>query len=426
MLRLALALVTLAILAAASCSTAAPADKADIIPFDPAKAEVKNLEGQWKVVDGDLWLIGFPEKAQAELALKIMRHYGMNQQGWVGKPARLASYYLADGKAPAGPCECEDAIAFNPAKIELKQVAGTWKIVEGEHYILDFGQNQAAGKEMLELIAKNGFTYICYVGRPNAGMTYFRKGGDAAAPVQADGGRLKVSVVEGGKGLAVRPVITVRSADEPGRTPTALMENPALFALKPGAYTVSAHVGTGAESAPERVEVKAGATAEVTLGAGTGTLELTLTAGGQPWARTCLIHLRSGDRLVASESASPAKFQAPAGTYLVRIAFTTGQSFDIPDLAITAGDTSRKTVDVPAALVTVKVTGGGYAAGKFPYVEILAADKMVTALSDNPAKFLLLAGDYTAAIQESGKLIAKKAFTLQAGKDLTVELQAGP
>lgn len=267
-MRLAPALATLAILAAVSCSTAAPADKPDIIPFNPAKAEVKKLEGQWKVVDGDTWLVGFPEKEQAELALKIMRHYGMNQQAWVGKPGQLASYYLADGKAPAGPCEGEDAIAFDPAKIELKQADGTWKIVDGEHYLLDFGQNQAAGKEMMEIIAKHGFTYVCYVGRPNAGMTYLRRRGDAAATVQADVGRLKVTVSEGGKGLAVQPVITVRSADEPDRTSTALMENPALFALKPGNYTVSAHVGTGAESAPQRVEVKAGATAEVALKAG--------------------------------------------------------------------------------------------------------------------------------------------------------------
>ena len=425
MMQRSLALVALALLAAAS-PAAAPADKADVVPFNPARAEVRNLDGKWKVGDGDKWLVEFPTKEQADLALKILRFYGLNQQVWVGRPGRLVSYYLADGKAPAGPCEGEDAVAFDPAKIALERADGSWKIVEGQHYLLDFAQDEAAGKEMMGLIAKYSFTYVCYVGRPQAGMTYLRRRGDAASTVQPDVGRLRVSVFEGGKGLAAGPVITVRSVDEPDRATSALMENPALFSLKPGPYTVTAHVGTGEESAPQRIEVKAGATAEVVLGAATGTLEVALTAGGRPWARTCLIHLRRGDQLVASESASPAKFQAPAGTYLVRVAFATGQSFDVPGLAIAAGETTRKTVELPAAQVTVTVAGGAYAAGRFPYVEILKGDKMIAALSDNPAKFLLLAGDYAAAIQEGGKLIGRKDFTLQAGKDLALELQGGP
>jgi hypothetical protein len=184
---------------------------------------------------------------------------------WVGKPARLVSYYLAGGKAPAGPCEGEDAVPFDPAKIELREADGSWKIVEGQHYLLDFAQDPAAGREMMAAIAKYGFTYVCTVGEPRAGMTYLRQRGDAAAITQAGVGQLKVTVSAGGKGLAVGPVITVRSVDEPDRTSTSLMGNPAVFSLKPGAYTVSAHVGTGAESPAQRVEVKDGAIAEVAV-----------------------------------------------------------------------------------------------------------------------------------------------------------------
>ena len=132
-----------------------------------------------------------------------------------------------------------------------------------------------------------------------------------------------------------------------------------------------------------------------------------------------LIQLRSGEQVVAGESQLPARFQAPAGVYLVRLQFLSNQSFDIPDVAIVAGETTRKAVAVPCGRVTVTVSGAG---GRFPTVEVQKDGKFVTALSDNPARFLLLAGEYTVSIREADKLVGTKKVSLEAGQDLTVEL----
>lgn len=400
----------------------------DQIAFDNAKAEVKNLNNSWKVVAGDLWLMDFgPHEDQARMALQVIKHYGINQQCFTGRPTRTMEYYLADGKPPTGAFEGEDAIPFNPANLEARQINGRWKIVEGDSWIMDFGDKEADAREALEVIRKFGFDHICFIGRPKPGMTYFRTSdgkAPAAAPEAAGKAQLKVTVIEGEKGPARRPAITVRSVDRPGDNPVSLMENPSLFDLKAGSYDVTAHVGIGAETPPQRVQVQDGRVTELTVNTGTGTLELTLNAGGKPLPRGPNIELRAAGALVSAVSESPAKFQAPAGSYTVRVNLINGQTFDIPDMAIAAGQTTQRTIEVPCAQVTVKVSGGPYApgSGKYPFVEIQKEGRMVTALADNPARFFLLAGDYTAGIREGGEMLGAKTFTVQGGQDQVVEI----
>ena len=50
-----------------------------------------------------------------------------------------------------------------------------WKIVEGSHWIPNLGSNEQEARTAFEIIRKHGFQFICFVGRPNASMTYFRR-----------------------------------------------------------------------------------------------------------------------------------------------------------------------------------------------------------------------------------------------------------
>jgi hypothetical protein len=148
----------------------------DCINFDPLKAEVKQVQGSWKVVVNDMWLLDFgANESEARKALQIIKNYRMNKQCFVGRPDPSMVYYLTNGAAPAGPMAGEDCIAFNPSNLEVKQVQGRWKIVEGSHYVLDFNTNEAEARLALQLIKKYGFTNICYVGRPDPSFVYFRK-----------------------------------------------------------------------------------------------------------------------------------------------------------------------------------------------------------------------------------------------------------
>lgn len=149
----------------------------DCIGFDYRRAEVKEIDGRWKIVVGSMWLLDFDRsEAEARQALRIIQHYRMNRQCFVGRPDPSMEYYLVDGAAPAGSMTGEDCIGFDPTKIEVKKVAGSWKIVEGSHWILDFGSNEHEARLAFQIIQKYGFSRICFVGRPNASMTYFCRG----------------------------------------------------------------------------------------------------------------------------------------------------------------------------------------------------------------------------------------------------------
>jgi len=68
-----------------------------------------------------------------------------------------------------------DAIPFNPNTIVVKQIGQRWKIADGNNWLLDFGPAQGNAKAAFHFIKKCGFTFICFAGRPNPLMTYFRK-----------------------------------------------------------------------------------------------------------------------------------------------------------------------------------------------------------------------------------------------------------
>ena len=85
-------------------------------------------------------------------------------------------YWLnSQGKAPSGPMCGEDAIPFNPNTIAIKQIGQGWKIADGNNWLLDFGPAQGNAKAAFHFIKQYGFTFICFAGRLNPPMIYFRK-----------------------------------------------------------------------------------------------------------------------------------------------------------------------------------------------------------------------------------------------------------
>ena len=148
----------------------------DCITFDPERLTVENINGNWKIVEGNHWLMDFDqEEGEARQALKIIKYYGMDSHCFVGRPNPSMEYWLVNGNAPAGPIEGEDAISFNPSALEVKQIQNRWKIVEGNHWLMDFDQEEGEARQALDIIVMYDFSNMCYVGRPDPSMVYFRK-----------------------------------------------------------------------------------------------------------------------------------------------------------------------------------------------------------------------------------------------------------
>jgi len=150
--------------------------KEDCVGFDPKNIEVKDVNGSWKIVEGGHWIMDFgSNEEEARMACDIIKHYGITSHCFVGRPDASMTYYLVNGKPPTGSYPGEDCITFNPDNIVVVEVNGSWRIVEGSQQLIDFGDKSGEATLAATFIKKYGFTHICYVGRPNPSMTYFRK-----------------------------------------------------------------------------------------------------------------------------------------------------------------------------------------------------------------------------------------------------------
>jgi len=148
----------------------------DCVPHDPDNITVEFINGSWKIVEGDHWILDFGlNEAEALETYAILLYYGMNDLCYVGRPDPSVMYALIDGASPLGPYPGEDCVSFSPENIEVVYVAGRWKIVEGDHWILDFDQNEDEARLALAIIQSYEFQYICFVGRPDPSFVYFRQ-----------------------------------------------------------------------------------------------------------------------------------------------------------------------------------------------------------------------------------------------------------
>ena len=150
--------------------------KEDCIPFNPRTTTVKIAGKNWLIVDGRHSMFAFGNKKnEADKALAIIKHYKMNKSCFVGRPGPSFQYMLVGNSAPKGAMKGEDCVSFNPKTAQVKQIKGNWKIVDGSHWMFDFGNKKKEAYESLKIIKKYGFTHSCFVGRPNPSFKYLRR-----------------------------------------------------------------------------------------------------------------------------------------------------------------------------------------------------------------------------------------------------------
>jgi 2-haloacid dehalogenase len=73
----------------------------------------------------------------------------------------------------------EDCLAINPDTVEVRRVAGSWRVTDGSSWLLDFGTRQADADRARQVISHYRFNRVCYVGRPHPPMMYFTVNGGA-------------------------------------------------------------------------------------------------------------------------------------------------------------------------------------------------------------------------------------------------------
>lgn len=153
-----------------------PRARGDCVSFNPKRAEVRNVGGRWKIAEDRHWIMDFGAKErEARRAIRIIRKYGLDRQCFVGRPDPSMTYFLTRGRIPSGAMRGEDCVGFNPATIEVRRVKGRWKIVDGNHWIMDFGRNEREAQKAYSVFRRYGATRQCFVARPGPSMSYLRR-----------------------------------------------------------------------------------------------------------------------------------------------------------------------------------------------------------------------------------------------------------
>ncbi|WP_428407078.1 hypothetical protein [Hyphococcus sp.] len=73
----------------------------------------------------------------------------------------------------------EDCVSLNPNTVSVENKNGSWKVVDGSHWILDAGSNKSEMDRAKEIIQHYGFTQSCFVGRPDPSLNYWLSNGAA-------------------------------------------------------------------------------------------------------------------------------------------------------------------------------------------------------------------------------------------------------
>ncbi len=155
----------------------------DRIPFVRANVAAIQVGGRWKVAEGSHWMLDTgTSEWEARRAVDLINHYRLASLCFVGRPRcgdlSPMTYWLTDtGGAPTGTVPGEDCLPFDPSNLAVVEVGGRWKVVEGTHWLLDFGPGQGNAVAALHFIRKHRFDQICFVGRPDPSMTYFKANG---------------------------------------------------------------------------------------------------------------------------------------------------------------------------------------------------------------------------------------------------------
>jgi hypothetical protein len=153
-----------------------PSTGEDCVKFDPASVDVSRVAGRWKIVDLEHWLFDFgSDQTAAKTALAVIRYYRLNRSCFIGRRDRSFSYMLAQGGSPSGAMTGEDCLAFDPHRLTVANIGGSWKIGSSRQWLFDCGKSETRARQVLAVIKQHGFTHSCVVGRPNPDFTYLRR-----------------------------------------------------------------------------------------------------------------------------------------------------------------------------------------------------------------------------------------------------------
>ena len=146
----------------------------------------KRIKGRWADVpngratgSGDLELTVENDGTVLRSAKNNSRYRGSQ---WKRQDRQTRSQGPLERLHPSDKKEC---VQFDLAVIRVQQISGRWKLVDGKHWLYDFGADQAAANKALEVLKHYGMNRICTLGA-SAHSYLLAKGGSPWGPMDGE------------------------------------------------------------------------------------------------------------------------------------------------------------------------------------------------------------------------------------------------
>jgi len=147
----------------------------DCIDFAPSEINIEQSGDGWTVTDGKMQALIFYEYEDALQAQNTIQYYGLNRQCFIGSRQNPSMpYWLVDRSPPSGGFSSDDCTAFDPDALYIAQEGSLWAITDGQTRQLLFS-NYDEAQQSLQTIQYYGFSYKCFVGRPDPTMLYWHR-----------------------------------------------------------------------------------------------------------------------------------------------------------------------------------------------------------------------------------------------------------
>jgi hypothetical protein len=128
--------------------------------FNPQQISVRQESQRWHLVNGNFVLADFgADGFQAQRALQLIRHYGCDEQCWVGKCGPTFSYFLVNGHAPVGVPRDTPGQTFRPDKVTVQRTVQGWVVSDGAQLAIPVGTSQEDAQGLVRAIQRYHFDF---------------------------------------------------------------------------------------------------------------------------------------------------------------------------------------------------------------------------------------------------------------------------
>jgi hypothetical protein len=143
-------------------------DVGDRLPFESRRLDIRREGGEWVLYCGrsPVGHFGVAER-DARATLHALQEFRVTELCHIGESG--FSFFLANGRAPAGTTIGMGARPMRTDLLNVRQVGGVWSVCEGEHPLFAFGERADDANHLLGTIRHYQFDHVIPVGNGRLG-----------------------------------------------------------------------------------------------------------------------------------------------------------------------------------------------------------------------------------------------------------------